>query len=1001
MPELNRNTLTIHVGHLPGNLDALAEPTLEKSLLIHNLSDRLFEPSRRHSLRPNLIKSYSCSLDERTWKFELQRERFFHNGQELTVDDVLFTLEQNLRTQRSQADLADFFEILPKEIPALRKKSRYKFEITLRRRCANFLERLALDCMSVRWRGSTAEAPVFSGPFEIVERTEQCVRLRANANHPFVTTKTFSEICIRPMVAEPDIARLLGSSTIAICDGWLPVSSDLLASTVERHVIGDVGLACYLVFRRDTPNLPFVRHQLLRTLGSRKGLAGTLLARPNRSIFPNGTRYFAESDRTEPKVPDERLSISLDLSQCGAGPLLKRVLAGLHDEMSIDFGATSEPHGILRSTFLGEAWAGMLARHTFLSEGYLRGFNPTFLQRLLDKAENATTPEERTLGLKRFFRELVCSTGIVPLFFAPTILFYSDDLDASRPEMQSWPLSFLEVRRSKVVTREDLRAARLEAIARTTQMFAHDVRKPFSMLKMALNAMEAATDPQEIAQIVQKLVPEVQRAMASVDGMIADVMEIGSDAPPRTEQVEPVSLVETALHEIFRIHRGCEIQLDFQFQHQHRIDVDPLRVARVFANILSNAIEAMKKRGRIWFRTREIFESGVLVNEFCIGNSDSHIPDDVLPHVFDAFFTRGKRGGTGLGLAIAEKIVSEHGGRIRCQSSQERGVEFFFTLPCASDKSIARSQKLPRHSQEIEERILESIRAPGTTADALQQENTLIKEISNLVSQTRRRLRVLCVDDEAVYRNSLKTLLSSNKPLADAVDVHMAKCSESALELAGRLPMDVIICDIDLGAESRNGFEIVSELRGMGSQAQICVHSNRSLPEDFKTAIEAGANAFLPKPMSQAHLLRLLVEAARSRVLASACGPDCSEAIALVDDSPLVRTFWLKKLQADAMVYTFRSPVEFRQKCTPELLKTLRCLVTDYRFDDECEENGLEFAASVRNLAPALPIFLCSEASFRAGDLPDCIDGLLDKDPLTWDQLAAKIANVRAKGDTP
>ena len=51
-----------------------------------------------------------------------------------------------------------------------------------------------------------------------------------------------------------------------------------------------------------------------------------------------------------------------------------------------------------------------------------------------------------------------------------------------------------------------------------------------------------------------------------------------------------------------------------------------------------------------------------------------------LPHLFEPFFTR-RRGGTGLGLSIAQKIVREHGGRIRIGNRPVAGAELVVDLP--------------------------------------------------------------------------------------------------------------------------------------------------------------------------------------------------------------------------------------------------------------------------------------------------------------------------------
>jgi signal transduction histidine kinase len=245
--------------------------------------------------------------------------------------------------------------------------------------------------------------------------------------------------------------------------------------------------------------------------------------------------------------------------------------------------------------------------------------------------------------------------------------------------------------------------ARNSAVAMTTQALAHDVRKPFFMFQSIIQVVEVVDDPDEVREILRATLPEVNQAIASVDGLISDVMQIGAETRLITEEASPEMLIKSALGELVRVHPGTTLEFCYSLAHKSCVQVDTLKVARVFANILGNAVQAMGGRGSIWFHT---LESGDLV-QFTIGNVGPAIPEQDLPKLFDAFFTSGKKGGTGLGLAIAKKIIEAHGGGISCRSEHSgedsKGVvEFIFTLPLARSACRATSEALPRTSRAIE-----------------------------------------------------------------------------------------------------------------------------------------------------------------------------------------------------------------------------------------------------------------------------------------------------------
>ena len=148
-------------------------------------------------------------------------------------------------------------------------------------------------------------------------------------------------------------------------------------------------------------------------------------------------------------------------------------------------------------------------------------------------------------------------------------------------------------------------------------------------------------------------------------------------------------------------------------------------------------------------------------------------------------------------------------------------------------------------------------------------EITLEDDIVHALTATNRTLHILIVDDEAIYRSGLSTFLTRTEPLGGRLTITQAQDSDDALQALSSQNYDLVVTDVDMGAPSLNGFELVSELRKRGSKALVCVHSNRIVTADSRTALDVGANYFMPKPMARAQLLRILLQAAMPRAIST------------------------------------------------------------------------------------------------------------------------------------
>ena len=407
-------------------------------------------------------------------------------------------------------------------------------------------------------------------------------------------------------------------------------------------------------------------------------------------------------------------------------------------------------------------------------------------------------------------------------------------------------------RSAQDAARKDAELAKEKAVATMTQMLAHDVRKPFSLLRMGLAMLNKAKNPDDIKRVLGTLTPLIDNAVSSVDGLIADVLEVGSTSTQLMQEVaSPESLFESSLSDIFRVYPHADISVRYDLKHTHMTYVHAQKVRRVLSNIIDNAVQAMNYQGQLWIKTKEV--DGFV--EFCLGNSGSVIPTVSLPKLFETFYTSGKRGGTGLGLAIAEKVVKAHGGRIWCESSQsvdypDGAVEFFFTLPIAPGYLSKAIANLPLHSSEIVTEIL-ALTEPGTNKPIFSGHPLGVE-----------RVEVLVVDDSHFILEAWKHALNDDAQVHVATSLaDLDELLSKDSELIGRLALAVT--DFHLNDGVADGADIGRRLKSMRMDLDVLLSSDGTFDlKELSGAID-GVIGKDPVPLSSllATLQRKGVEA--------------------------------------------------------------------------------------------------------------------------------------------
>jgi signal transduction histidine kinase len=133
---------------------------------------------------------------------------------------------------------------------------------------------------------------------------------------------------------------------------------------------------------------------------------------------------------------------------------------------------------------------------------------------------------------------------------------------------------------------------------------------------------------------------------------------------------------------------GTELRVDVD-DDLPLLDVDPVRIREVIANLVSNALRHTPGGGRIAIRATRALggapspgagRSGAGI-EIAVRDTGPGIAPDLLPHVFDRFTRGAASTGSGLGLSIARGLVELHGGSIVAASPSGGGAEIRIVLP--------------------------------------------------------------------------------------------------------------------------------------------------------------------------------------------------------------------------------------------------------------------------------------------------------------------------------
>ncbi len=178
----------------------------------------------------------------------------------------------------------------------------------------------------------------------------------------------------------------------------------------------------------------------------------------------------------------------------------------------------------------------------------------------------------------------------------------------------------------------------------------------------------------------------VKKNVEKVSDLVKDILYASKEREPEYQECDPGSVLQDvcSLYQDKAESAGIKIIRKFAPEMGSWM-LDPKGIHNAISNLVSNAIEACRndcKKPNHSVEIAAIIDQGNLFIK--VSDNGTGMPEEVRQNLFKKFYSTKGSGGTGLGLVVTRKIVEEHGGSIRVESSLGEGSTFFVEIPLRS-----------------------------------------------------------------------------------------------------------------------------------------------------------------------------------------------------------------------------------------------------------------------------------------------------------------------------
>jgi PAS domain S-box-containing protein len=219
---------------------------------------------------------------------------------------------------------------------------------------------------------------------------------------------------------------------------------------------------------------------------------------------------------------------------------------------------------------------------------------------------------------------------------------------------------------------------RLATIGATAGMVGHDIRNPLQaiigdlyLLKDEVNNIPDGESKESAVETIDSIDDNINY----INKIVSDLQDYARPLRPAAQKTDLTKIL-TALLETAHVPKKVKTHLQIQPEANQIVsDVDLLK--RIFANLISNAAQAMPNGGKLTITATKTQDNTTVIS---VEDTGVGIPEEIKPNLFTPTFTT-KSKGQGFGLAVVKRLSEALGGTVKFESEVGKGTTFTVRLP--------------------------------------------------------------------------------------------------------------------------------------------------------------------------------------------------------------------------------------------------------------------------------------------------------------------------------